>query len=330
MPLLSPSLILFLFSSLGFASTLTFDFSDLTKFDSSSTAVWNLVSKKLHVPFIVDRTDTTVNVTETEDDMMPIGTGSHGEFSPNTYAQFDINGLSTPNLITLDSSIVYEFTQFNLASGYTLKGQGTSPLRIRVQGDATVSGTIDLKGTSGEAASSDVNSTPSGGRSFCGGGAGGSGGNTSITASDGTSADSNDSGKGRKGAPSSTVGKHSGSGGGGGFEVAPFAAVAGQTEAGGGGAGGAAGAGYSDEFLSTFVGGSGGGGGASYTLGASNGAGAGGGGGGGALQIFVGGNFRVETGGQILATGGNGGSTTVGVLAGAGGGAGQEVRLKFL
>lgn len=317
MPDFKTHIIIALFSLPALAAQFSINFDTASQFDTSGTAVLNLFTHKLHVPFIVDRTDTTVDTIETEDDSFPIGTGGHGIFNSSTYASFDVNQGATPNLVTLNSDTVYEFTEFTLASGYTLKGQGSAPLRIRIQGDARVAGRIDLRGTAGASASSDASTPPSGGTSSCGGASGGSGGTSSQPASDGTSADSGDTGKGKKALPSTTAGQRSGGGGGGGFERTPYASVAG---ANGGGTGGAGGAGYSDEFLSTLVGGSGGGGGASYTLGGSNGSGGGGGAGGGALQLFIGGNLTIDTGGEILATGGNGGSHLGGVLSGGGGG----------
>lgn len=300
------------------ARVITEDFSGSTRVASTSTGVWNLVLKRLHVPFIVDR---TAGGGENENDNVPIGTAKHGEFSAATYANFDVNLSDAATSITLDTGTLYEFTTFTLESGTTLYGHGSKALQIRVHGNVLIKGRIDLRGGAGGSITTDTASNPSGGSACCGGGAGGRGGGNAASASDGTSANSTNTGLGRAGAASSSSGNGSGGGGGGGFESAPSAATAGGTPAGGG-SGGAEGSSYGDVYLTTLLGGSGGGGGAAYTLGGvNNSSGGGGAGGGGAIQISAGGNIQITSTGEVLAKGGAGGGTSSGsLLAGCGGG----------
>src|SRR6185437_15937431 len=123
---------------------------------SGTTAVFNLAAQKIHVPFIVDRTcDATTHGAGTacagsaEADPINIGVGSDGPFDATTLTRFDTNHGSVAGTITLDSSRDYQFTTFDLPAGYTIRGSGTRPLVIRVQGDITVDGVIDVSGGNG-------------------------------------------------------------------------------------------------------------------------------------------------------------------------------------
>ncbi len=289
------------------ADTITEDFSTLTHFSSTSTAVWNLAERRGHLPYIVDDSASALNVNTPLD----LGTGKDGDFSPNTYATFDKN--ASASLVTLDTSRTYEFTTFAIPTGVTLKGSGAAVLRIRVQGTVEVNGTIDLSGSAGADIEADTSQNPAGGSSGPGGGAGGRGGSTG-SGNDGIAADVGNTGSGKGASPD----KGDGGGGGGAGYVA-----AGQ--AGTGGAPGAGGAIYGDASLASFLGGSGGGGGAS----SANSSGAGGGGGGGALYLEAGGTAFISATGAIAANGGNGGGTASAVLRGGGGGGGSGGALAF-
>lgn len=301
---------LFFFSSLAHARSLTVDFQTLDYYSSSSTAVWNIVSQKAHLPFYI--TTPTVRTSIPTGGTISIGTGADGAFNVDTYVSFDVNQGATPNEVTLDTSRTYQFTTFVLPTGVTLRGQGSIPLEIYVLGDVTIDGTIDLSGGDGDAIDSDTSASPQGGTACCGGTVGGSGGNATTAA---------------------TAGMGAATGGGGSGGAAPN---------GGGGAGhgsdGSSGVGptsggqsYGTVYVTTLLGGSGGGGGGEYLSGTAlqNGAGGGGGGGGGAVLISSGGNLTISATGLIDVTGGAGGKTAdLSRLAGAGGsGSGGSVVL---
>lgn len=278
-------LLLVLLPALSAAASFVEDFSTSKLDSAASTGVWNLASRRLHVPFIVDRTN---DATHDEDDSVPLGAGGDGAFSASTLAAFDLD--SVDGTVTLSGDRVYEFTTFTLPSTKTLLCQGSSPLRIRVQGDANIDGPIDLRGRTGAA----------GGGGSCGGGDGGTGG-TNSAGTDGESGHPTIDGGGGAG----TTGTASGGGGG------HFAA-------GAAGTGGAGGLGYGNTFLEGLYGGSGGGGGAS-----NSGAQAGnGGGGGGSLFLSAGGTVSLGSQGKLLSSGGNGSAGTGG---GGGGGSGGSL-----
>ncbi len=288
------------------ATTVTEDFTSLEHRASSSTAVWNLAENRAHLPYFADAKGQGANSS------IDIGTGKDGAFESSTYSNFDPSASST--LVTLDTSRVYEFTTFNLGAGVTLKGSGSAPLRIRVQGDASILGTIDLRGQAGSNLDGDTSQAPAGGAAGPGGGTGGNGGST-ASGTAGTSADSGNLGSGKGG--SNNLGTGAGGGG------------AGHDTGGAAGAGvgaGAAGGNYGDIMLSTLLGGSGGGGGGA----SSNSSGAGAGGGGGALSLEVGGDLHIFAAGQGRADGGAGGGPANGALQGGGGGGGSGGGLLFL
>lgn len=292
------------------ADSFTEDFSSLTRRDTASTAVWNLVSQKLHLPLYVD----AETGTESDNEVFSIGTGEDGVFNSSTYSAFDLNGGSIANQVLLSSDRIYNFTSFELDAGTTVLAQGTNALEIRVQGVVSISGTINISGGDGAAVSADTSTTASGGTACCAGGAGGNGGTS--TSSNGAT------GSGSGGATGGVVDAAGGGGGGGaGHKTAGINGTA----AAGGGAGGTGGAAYGNELVTTLLGGSGGGGGAAHTAGttATNSTGGGGGGGGGLLKLTAGGNISIDSTGLVYANGGNGGSGTDAARLGGGGGAGS-------
>ncbi len=285
------------------AGVVTDDLS-VSKIDAASTGVWNLVSGKLHVPWVANFSGD--NTPGQEDVIVDVGNGADGVFDAANFTRFD--AAATASLVTLDTSRVYQFTQFTLPAGVTLKGSGSQPLRFRVQGDVLIEGTIDLKGGNAGAAQMPV-AAANGGSACCGGGAGGSGRVTTESA-DGTTPSAGGGGGGIAGTTSGAGGTDGGAAGGGGNAFAGGAGQAGGAGAGGGGLA------YGVNSLSTLVGGAGGGGGGGNTFTPSRGAG--GGGGGGAIAFFAGGDFTVSATGLIQTVGGTGGLG--GNAAGMGGG----------
>ncbi len=120
--------------------------------NSSSTAVLNLARGEVHLPFVVDRSEGAgggATGGTDEDDSLDMGRGVDGDFKPSTYAAFDSAAGANSAVVTLDTSRTYEFRNFQLDSGVTLRGTGTAALKIRVQGTAIIDGTIDLSGNDG-------------------------------------------------------------------------------------------------------------------------------------------------------------------------------------
>ena len=277
--------------------------------DSSSTGVWNRVTQSLHVPFAVTGLESTP---------YSIGNGEDGVFDNTTYANFDALSGAIAMTVTLDTSRTYNFTNFTLPAGVTLKAQGTAPLDIRVQGNAVIDGTIDLKGIAGTDAYTPALNTSNGGAAASAGGAGGSGTSSLVASGDGLTPSGTPSGL--AGTLSAVGGTDAGAGGGGGNSGAGNPGAANAPASGNGGAA------YGDANLVTLVGGGGGGGGAGNTVVGS--AGGGGGGGGGALSIAVGGSFTCSVTCLIETTGGAGGNAAGPTKAGGGGGgAGGALRL---
>jgi hypothetical protein len=279
---------------------------------AGSTGVWNAATGTLHVPLVVNRSGGANSAQENE--AVVIGNGTDGVFDASTAASFDINGGSTPGTTTLLTSRVYEFSSFTLTAGSTLRGQGTDPLQIRIQGDARIDGLVDLRGASGGPSIAVAANSNNGGAAGPGGGAGGAGASSAQTfPTDGTSPVAG--GHGRAGTISSAGGTDGGAGGGG---ANLFAGAAGTLNAFASGIGGSA---YGDSTLVTLAGGAGGGGAAGNS--ALTTGGAGGGGGGGAISLQVGGDFIISSTGQILTTGGTGGVlANAGHRSGGGGGGG--------
>jgi len=271
------------------AQALVENFTTLEPLDSASTATWNLDTHQLEVPLKIDRTQADGFAQEDED--LLIGSGRDGAFNASTLATWDTLGGAITNQVTLSGDRVYEFSSFVLPVGTTLKCAGDGALRIRVQGEALIEGTVDLRGGAGNAST--------GGAGSCTGKGGGNGG-VAGNGANGLSATTSAVGGGFGGTGAG------GNGGGAGHD--------GSGNPGGGGAGGAAGDEYDTPYIDELLGGSGGGGGASNG-GADGGAG---GGGGGTLRLSTGLDLRIAASGQVLATGGDG--ETAGGGAGHGGG----------
>jgi hypothetical protein len=311
------------------ASQLVEDFSNANQKDTSATtSVWNLVTKTIHPPLVVDYTN---DATDNEDESVDVGDGSDGSFDEATYSLFSVSGSTAGNIITIDTTLhqYLQFTNFYLAPGWSIIGTGTNPLWFKVQGSFTNKGTINCSGANGDSVTSSINSVASGGTSRCGGGAGGNGGSNSSLATNGTTGGV---GVGGGGAVANTNGAGvfaKGGGGGGAYNTVATSSAAG----GNAGTGGAAGTmiGVDDPHILHFGanagpgGGSGGGGGGAYLFSDANiSRGGGGGGGGGVIRISAVGNFLND--GSILALGGNGGQPSVAAGAGSGGaGAGGTI-----
>jgi hypothetical protein len=127
----------------AFAGTVTEDFSTSTNFDATnSTAVWNSALKMVHTPIAIDPT-TGVGVNENSP-VIDVGDGSDGPFNITTYANFSEGGSTAGNVITINTDLkpALNFTDFNLASGWTIKGKGSKALWIKVQGNFVNTGTI--------------------------------------------------------------------------------------------------------------------------------------------------------------------------------------------
>ncbi len=312
--------ILCFFSIVSFSGRILEDFSSSSRFSENSTAVWNLSKKIIHLPFKVTEPSRTQNPKFFQkrgivpvSGTFSIGTGKDGTFDTSTYCNFDINNCANPSLISLDTSKTYEFTDFTIEENFTVTGYGAEPLIIRIQGNAIIAGSLDISGKNGENISNNIDVTPLGGESCCGGGKGGDGGSNLTQAKDGGSPVENGMGK------AGGTGENGGGGGGGGANsdganigkaVAPASYGAKGTE-------------YWVNSVENLLAGSGGGGGGAHTTGLinENGSGGGGGGGGGALYMTVGGNLTVTSTGSIYSNGGNGGGTqSTSILAGGGGG----------
>jgi hypothetical protein len=313
-------LFVFLFSAsqISLAGQVLENFTTTTfKDKAATTAIWNTVLGKIHPPLVVDYTTGGADV---EDQVVDVGDGSDGDFNLSTFARFSVGGVTTNNIITLDTDLhpYFQFTNFILPSGWSIQGTGSNPLWFKVQGSFTNNGTIDCSGAAGSVITTDISHTSSGGAGRCGGSSGGSGGATGINATAGASGGAGVSG----GLPSANTNgagtMAAGGGGGGGYNVVSPAAN------GAGIGGGAAGISFSDDHILRFAsvngpgGGSGGGGGGAYLfVDANQSRGGGGGAGGGVIRVSVVGNFTNT--GFILARGGAGGGATVGAGAGSGG-----------
>ncbi len=264
---------------------------------------WNQITQSLRVPIVIQGAESQA---------ISIGTGEDGAF------------LSTAGTTTLDSAVVHQFTTFELGAGATLTASGNDPLRILVQGDVLIEGTIDLRGTDGGDAFSPASTSRTGGAGIASGGAGGTGISSLLSSTLGIGAGPSAAILGGlAGVLSLLAGTDGGAGGGGGNA---FVGEDGTANAVASGAGGAA---FGEATLATLLGGAGGGGGAGNTV--TDSAGGGGGGGGGAFALTTGGDLTLSATGQILVTGGDGGAAAGGLKAGGGGGgAGGAVRLYAL
>ena len=264
-------------------------------------------------------------------------TGADGALSPTVNTE-----------VVLPASGILNYNSINIPAGVTVtfrRNVANTPVVLLVSGNATISGTLDLRGgnaansgTSGDGVLADDGTPGVGGP---GGYSGGRGGRP----------------VGSLDTPDRNGGKGLGPGGGGGglycnagqnYEAIGGGSSYSPTGGGGGGYGTAgnppgalsgscegystsAGAAYGSNELLPLIGGSGGGGGRTK----GNWFASGGGGGGGALLLAVSGTLTITNStGRILANGGNGGDVgTVGCASvndsasGGGGGSGGAIRL---
>ena len=228
------------------------------------------------------------------------GEGYHGDYNQNNNT--DLAGGD------------WEFTNFFLGSGSTIRITGTEPLRIYVIGDANLEGSINLAGSGGtNHGSFQSQPNPGGNGGGAGGGNGGDGAcyNQSRGAQTGTGVGPGGS------AANQMVG---GGGGGGGHSTNGEAGHPGNCTSSRCGsnytvAGGASGTVYGSDETPELMPGSGGGGGGWGV--ADNGDGGGGGGGGGAFYLKA---NSISISGGINASGGNGGGDSSGHDGGSGGG----------
>ena len=314
-------LLLILISLPSLADRVTLSFSsDAQK--ESSTLVWNTPLGRLHPPNQVVGYNVGGGATNVAID---IGDGSDGVFNESTYANFSVGGDTSGQVITVDTDTYSElqFTTFDLASGWTLRGTGSQPLVIRVMGHMTISGTIDCSGEDGADGNSDPNTGVSGGTGVCAGADGGAGGtgNGGSSVAPGSGANINGSVTGGSGGATGDANGGVGGSGGGSFN-SNVAANQGVDVLNA--PNGTAGSSTDEPEFSTLSGGAGGGGGSDWDAGAATaqGSGAGGGAGGGVIILVAGGNIDLGTSGYVLASGGDGGSVDSPRLAGAGGGGG--------
>ncbi|GIL16847.1 MAG: hypothetical protein BroJett040_05980 [Oligoflexia bacterium] len=310
-------LVLFLilsYSLRSYSDTLSETFSNTQNF-SSGTLVLNLTEGYLHPPLFISQWQQPPAAAA--DTNIQIGDGHHGTFtSTDDYARFSTNGDLSGNIIRIntDTYTELEFTQFNLLAGWSIIPTGSKPLIIRVQGNATVAGSIVCNGQNGEAANADPTITSLGGSGACGGGNGGNGGTSSVKPDSGYMGDA-PVGYISAGTKADSLASTSGGGGGGGFAQPAFAA-----EDGFGPSKGLKGTSYMDGGFTVLGGGSGGAGGSANTK-----SGGGGGGGGGTIIIHAFGDILIS--GSISANGGAGGSSSAGASGSGGGGAGGSIWL---
>lgn len=315
-------------NSVAYSAQLDFIFTSTRYKDSSTTtAVWNSYFGTIHPPLVIDTNSS--DGLDTEDRTLDVGNGSDGAFDIDTYSRFSVGGTTTGQIITIDTDTYpsLQFTYFHLKSGWTLRGQGSNPLWIKVLGTFTNDGTIDCSGSAGDSVSSAVTTNAAGGTGRCGGGNGGQGGSSSAAATAGQSGGSNGGSVLNTGGSASANTNASGTfakGGGGGGGYGSLAGSSG----GPAGSGGAAGTCTADNSILKVGtetggpgGGSGGGGGGAYLFSdAQQSRGGGGGAGGGVIIVTAVGD--IVNNGSILATGGAGGGASSALGAGSGGAGG--------
>ncbi|MBL8511858.1 MAG: hypothetical protein JNM52_09445, partial [Betaproteobacteria bacterium] len=241
-------------------------------------------------------------------------------FAPTTWAAYNsgstgADGVLNPTVnteVVLPPSGVLNYSSVNIPNGVTVtfkKNASNTPVVMLVSGDATIAGTIDIRGQNA-ASTSNILFASNPGEGGPGGYLGGRGGRNSAGGAG--------LGPGGGGAGLAFSSSFGGGGSGGGYSVAG-SSVATPNLAGG--------IAYGTTILQPLLGGSGGGGGYSPNINISA-LGLGGGGGGGALLIAASGTFTLPSTGKILATGGAGGNDPVsGGGGGGGGGSGGAIRL---
>ncbi|MEZ4872399.1 MAG: hypothetical protein R2827_09195 [Bdellovibrionales bacterium] len=196
-------------SQMAYGRSVSLDLITSSTFINSSQLIRNTAKGFLHPPIEIaghDAGTTPIN----------LGDGSDGAFDSSTYAAFASQPIVS-NVIVIDTDVRTELnvTNFTLEAGYTLRPEGSQPLKIRVLGDVVINGDIDCSGGDGSPSESGGTSTPAGGAGRCGGYDGGNGASVVQNAEDGTpSASIAGSGGGR------ATNTSSGGGGGGGFTEA--------------------------------------------------------------------------------------------------------------
>ena len=227
-------------------------------------------------------------------------TGADGAFNP-----------TENQTLQLPESGVFNFTTINIPSNVTIRfarNSRNTPVVILATGTVTISGTLDVSGSSGTAVL--------GGLGGPGGFNGGAGGPPAINGpfSPGITGDGPGGGAGGRGSSEPNI---FGTGGGGGFGTPGFPGSSADSRV----INGAGGPKYGLATLLPLMGGSGGGGETG-----NSGSGSGGGGGGGALLIATSGTIGFGSTGfiHIVARGGGG---SVSGSFGSGGGSGGAIRL---
>jgi hypothetical protein len=194
----------------------------------------------------------------------------------------------------------------------TVTVDGDQPLVIKVQGTATIAGTLDLSGHDGISGVTSIQAGI-GGLGTAGGGNGSDG---TFAMNTGEVPAGPGFGPGAGGG-----GQHWSGGAGAGFSIMGQSTIG--TNLGSGAPGGFP---YgSPDLVPAFAGSGGGGGSGGYNCGSG-----GGGGGGGLLKLIAGGDVFIAPSGAIVARGGNGGSDGMGNCGSGGGGSGGSIWVRSL
>ncbi|MCB0412177.1 MAG: hypothetical protein KDD22_06595 [Bdellovibrionales bacterium] len=304
-------------------ASLTESFSSNLSTSLVDDLVLNSVEGKLHPPlFIKGYTGSTADGFR-----FSVGNGSDGNFIESRYAEFSTNGDLSGNIIRVNTNTTpqLQFQNFTLASGWTLKPEGSNPLVIRALGTVVIEGRIDCSGDAGGSLIATSSTAVTGGTARCGGGNGGNGATAAIPATSGSLGGTIIVGGAGGGVDGPTAGGGAthggvgaGGGGGGGYQARGIGFQNSAAGTNGGGTGGVRGEMAADHAFTVSGGGSGGGGG-DYSA-TSNGGG--GGAGGGIIEIYAVGNIDVASTGEMYANGGVGGGGGSGFTAGGGGGGG--------
>ncbi len=306
----------------SFAETASEDFLTTNR-RSTADLIWNSTMGILHTPLTIYGWDYTLAAPAPQNRDIDVGTGEHGSFGPTTYANFDIDGNSSNNVIVIDTDQYpngLNVTNFELSSGVTLSPVGDTPLVIKSFSDIVIVGTIDCSGANGTALNATNTSLSAGGQGRCGGGDGGNGGTLALAAVSGSA--SGTAGGGVAGGAGGASGGIGG-GGGGSYNLTSASQDNGENpNVAGANDGGVAGAiNTSDAGFALLNSGGGGGGGSASTNGVDDSSGGGGGAGGGAILLMAFDIVHIANSGMVVANGGNGGGGGAN-LDGGGGGAG--------